>query len=53
MFIKEKEMKRAMQLRNPILLLLSKECNSKDACPTNSLPKEVSSLLQDFDDVFP
>ena len=54
MFIKEKEVKRAMQLRNPIFfLLLSKECNSKGACPTNSLPKEISSLLQDFEDVFP
>jgi len=42
-----------MQLRKPILLLLSKECNSKGTCPTNSLPKDVSSSLQDFEDVFP
>ena len=42
-----------MQLGKPILLLLSKECNSKGACPTKSFPKEISSLLQDFEDVFP
>ena len=40
-----------MQLRKPILLILRKKCNSKGPCPTNSLPKEVSSLLQDFEDV--
>ena len=37
----------------PYSIPLSKECNSKDVCPTNSFPKQVSSLLLDFEDVFP
>ena len=53
LFMREKEVKRAMQLRKPILLLLSKECNPNNTCSTNSLPREVSSLLQEFEDVFP
>jgi len=45
LFIREKEVKRAMQLKKPLLLLLSKECNSNNICSTNSLPREVSSLI--------
>jgi len=36
-----------------LLLLLSKECNSNSTCSTNSLPREVSSLIQEFEDIFP
>jgi len=32
---------------------LSKECNSNSTCSTNSLPREVSSLIQEFEDIFP
>ena len=53
MFIKEKEVKKAMHLKKPMLLLLSEENNFADASPTNSLPNEVSNLLQEFKDVFP
>src|SRR5215470_7316017 len=36
-----------------MLLLLSKESNLKDVGHTNSLPSEISFLLQEFKDSFP
>lgn len=53
LFIKEKEVKKAMQLKKPMILLLSKESDLKVADLTNSFPSEVVSLLQDFEDVIP